>query len=134
MTAKKKTTGDNEAVSTLSSGTNCVSYVSDLTFCPSSITISNELSLSSSNIGPPKKKTKCAEGLRRKKCNTITNNTMDPYTGKLQCRLNLRLCHLPEQVKLEHVQCVMYTWLYQVKKRSQLMYCEACDIHLCLDC
>ena len=79
MTANKKTTGDNEAVSTLSSGTKCVSCVSDLTFCLSSISISNELSLSSSNIGPPKKKTKCAEGLRRKKCNTITNNTMDPY-------------------------------------------------------
>ena len=134
MTANKKTTGDNVVMSTPSSGTKCVSLVSGLTFCSTSISISNALSLPSSKINPAKKKTKCGEGLKKKKCNTITNNTMDPYTGKLRCRLDRTLCHLPEQVKSEHVQCAMHSWLCKVKKRSQLMHCRACDINLCLDC
>jgi len=131
---RKKTTGDNKAKPGQSSNTKCVSRVSDVIFCSTSIARSETLSSLSSNIGPPKKKAKCAAGLGKKKCNTITDNTMNPYTGKLRCRLDPGLCHLPEQAKSEHVQCAMHQWLDRVKKRSQIMYCRVCDIHLCLDC
>ena len=85
MIPKKKTTGDNKVKS---GHTKYVSRVSDVTFCLTSIAISETLSSLSSNTGPPKKKAKCAAGLGKKKCNTITDNTMNPYTGKLQCRLD----------------------------------------------
>ena len=131
---KKKTTEDNKAKLGQESDTKCVSCMSDVTFCSTSIAISEGLSSLSSNTGPPKKKAKCAAGLGKKKCSTITNNTMNPYTGKLRCRLDLGLCHLPEQVKLQHVQCVMHRWLHKVKKRSQMMYYRVCHINLCLEC
>ena len=136
MEMKEKVASTNEEICLPTSSTKSTSLVSDLTFCSTSRL--SLLSLSSeelnSNKMPGKKKTKRRYGLKRLQCSTVTDKSMDPYTGKLRCRLDKKLVHWPVQIKTQHSQCQMHTWLYNVKYRSQLMHCPTCNVNLCLDC
>ena len=136
MEMKEKAASTSEEMCLPTSSSKCASLVSDLTFCSTSRL--SLLSLSSgklnSNKMPGKKKTKRRYGLKRLQGSSLTDKSMDPYTGQLQCRLDKKLVHWPVQIKTRHTQCQMHTWLYNVKHRSQLMHCPACNVNLCLNC
>ena len=130
-----KETRDNNDISTPSADTKCVSLVSDLTFCSIGRSTSPQMSFTSSKSNNVKKKKKKRTiGLKRLPCNVVNDNLMDPYNGKLRCRLRYELSYWPVQVSSQYAQCQMHNWLEKVKYRGQMMHCEMCNVSLCLDC
>jgi hypothetical protein len=53
--------------------------------------------------------------------------------GLLQCRLDITLSHLPSRKKGSRPLCVLHAWTGP-RMQSEIMYCQSCNIHLCVDC
>ena len=69
-----------------------------------------------------------------KQLTTITDNSLNPCTGKLCCRLDRTLNHLPVQPMKPEANCQLHNWAKQSKHRKQLMKCPTCNVIICLDC
>ena len=65
---------------------------------------------------------------------TMTDNTLNPYTGRLRCRLDQSLNHLPIQSERAEANCQLHNWAVKSKYRKQLMKCPMCNVIICLDC
>ena len=62
----------------------------------------------------------------------FTDQSLDPYTGILRCRLNTSLDHLPE--KVSNLNCQLHWWQDKTQCRKQLMKCATCNVCLCIEC
>ena len=69
-----------------------------------------------------------------KKNATFTENTLNPYTGALRCRLNHQLNHLPVPNDKRENNCQLHYMANKTKVRAQLMKCPTCNVTLCLPC
>ena len=73
------------------------------------------------------------------RCTRITDLSIDPRSGDLRIRLSFGPGqHCPDPAVTKNAQCGLHNWAmketeHQVK-RGGLMYCETCNVHLCLPC
>ena len=65
---------------------------------------------------------------------TLSDLSLDPYSGSLRCRLDLQLTHLPEEEVKGETSFQMHYWMNKSKYRKQLMKCATCQVTLCLKC
>ena len=70
---------------------------------------------------------------RKNRSNTFSNIALDPYVGKLRCRLDTNLNHLPIKC-MKDANCQLHYWLHKSKFRQQLMTCPTCNVNLCIYC
>ena len=70
----------------------------------------------------------------RKRNATLSDLSLDPYSGTLRCRLGSRLTRLPEEEENGETSCQMHYWINKSKYRKQLVKCAACQVTLCLKC
>jgi hypothetical protein len=66
------------------------------------------------------------------RANWCTDSSLSE-NGVLQCRLDTTLSHLPSRKKGNRPQCGLHAWT-GTRMQSDIMYCQSCNIHLCLDC
>ena len=65
----------------------------------------------------------------------ITDKSLDPFKGQLKCRLDHTIVkHMPSRVAGKHKYCQLNYWASKKKKHTQLLKCDACGVHLCIDC
>lgn len=69
----------------------------------------------------------------KKRSAVITDNSLNPYSGSLRCRLDRSLNHLPTQTKKPEASCQMYYWVKNGKYRKHLMKCPTCNVILSLE-
>jgi len=64
----------------------------------------------------------------------ITDDSLEPETGRLRCRLNKNLDHLPvKPVSKIPARCGLHRWLGH-ETCKQVSYCNACAVKLCIGC
>ena len=71
----------------------------------------------------------------KKRETPVTDITLCPRTGVLRDRLRVqRGAHMPVPSDSKEAQCAMHRWATKEKKRSQILKCTTCQIHLCREC
>ena len=71
----------------------------------------------------------------KKRATPVTDITLCPRTGVLRDRLRVqRGVHMPLPSDSREAQCAMHRWATKEKKRSQILKCATCQIHLCSEC
>ena len=65
---------------------------------------------------------------------TLTDKSLDLYTGILRYRLDTSLNHLLEENDKEEGSFQMYYWQAKTKYRKQLLKCVTCQTYLCIKC
>ena len=68
-----------------------------------------------------------------KRSAVFNDNSLNPYTGSLRCRLDSSLNHMPTKIDKPEANCQMHYWKKKGKHRKQLMMCPACNVILSLD-
>ena len=121
-----------------------LAWIKPSTYWPSSNSNSNKQTGSNPSINSMPSSATCpsANGsivTRRrinlnKKNSTITEKTLDPYSGILRCRLDHSLNHLPVRNDKPENNCQLHYWTDKIKIRSQLMKCMTCNVTLCINC
>ena len=61
-----------------------------------------------------------------------TDITLGP-NGVLQCRFDTTVSHSHSKKKGDKPTCALHKWAGR-SKRSDIVYCESCNVHLCNDC
>ena len=77
--------------------------------------------------------TRRVSGAKKRSAN-LSDNALNPYTGKLRCRLDRSLNHLPVQTNKPEANCQLHYWAEKSKYRKQLLKCPTCNVTICLDC
>ena len=70
-------------------------------------------------------------------CIEITDNSLHPTSGKLSCRLNTAVQHLPEQKKGKRLRCALHRWSRDRQPPevfAGVILCSVCRVHLCINC
>ena len=68
---------------------------------------------------------------------TINDNSLHPSSGKLRCRLNTAVQHLPEYSKVKKRRCQLHRWARDRKGEeamSGIIRCSICRVDLCVKC
>ena len=64
----------------------------------------------------------------------ITDDSLEPESGRLRCRLNKNPDHLPEKpMSKTPARCGLHRWLGH-ETCKQVSYCNACAVNLCIGC
>ena len=90
-----------------------------------------------SSLEAPQQPSGCssASSTMKKRATPVTDITLCPRTGVLRDRLRVqRGAHMPLPSDSKEAQCAMHRWATKEKKRSQILKCATCQIHLCSEC
>ena len=63
----------------------------------------------------------------------MSDDALDPVAGKLACRLDPTLDHIPIRPPNGKLRCSIHRWV-EVETQKDFMLCPSCDVNLCLDC
>jgi len=70
-------------------------------------------------------------------CKPSTSATVSDLSlhvnGKLNCRLNCTLDHLPRPAD-DNRRCALHMWSGKMRVESSLLYCNTCTVTLCSEC
>ena len=86
----------------------------------SSLSFSGDSSFSSSNKPSPS--------------TPVTDNTLEPLTGKLACRLVHDRDHFPLLKRGNEVKCQLHRWGNGSFVQKDVIRCPTCNVHLCTEC
>jgi hypothetical protein len=67
----------------------------------------------------------------------IKDGHLHPITGKLSCRLNTSVQHLPEKKKGKRNRCALHRWARDrdpPEVFGGVILCSVCQVHLCISC
>ena len=79
-----------------------------------------------------RKETKEKKAIKNKQFN---EKSLDPFKGSLKNRLDhANVQHWPCPVTKSDTSCQMHYWATGKRCRKQLIYCELCEITLCIKC
>ena len=70
----------------------------------------------------------------RKRNATLSDLSLDPYSGSLRCCLDSRLTRLTEEDEKGETSCQMQYWMDKSNYQKQLMKFDAFQVTLCLKC
>jgi hypothetical protein len=68
----------------------------------------------------------------RRRSPKFTDNSLHE-DGCLKIRLQRQLGHFPSRPCSKNSRCLLYGWAGS-RKEGELMFCETCNVHLCIDC
>ena len=114
----------------------------DHTRCPEATGETN----SSSSVGRPRKvrgvtfvETRSTSRRAPEKACRVNDKTLDVVHGRLRCRLNSKIPHLPhddvKKIRSKALRCALHRWTdrnAQVKR--DVMVCSTCGVALCIWC
>ena len=63
----------------------------------------------------------------------MSDDALDPTAGKLSCRLDHTLDHIPIRPHNSKVRCSIHRWV-GVETQKDVFLCPSCDVNLCVDC
>ena len=63
----------------------------------------------------------------------VSDESLNPLTGKLQCRLLDDLDHLPVE-KIGRARCQLHCWAAGDAIEKNIIHCPSCKVHLCIKC
>jgi B-box zinc finger len=63
----------------------------------------------------------------------VNDDTLDPVYGNLQCRLQANPMHWPREPR-GRPKCALHRWAANIDQKPHVMFCSACEIHLCRLC
>ena len=63
----------------------------------------------------------------------ISDDALDPTAGKLSCRLDHTLDHIPIRPHNSKVRCRIHRWV-GVESQKDVFLCPSCEVNLCVDC
>ena len=66
------------------------------------------------------------------KCTRVTDESLQTDKGRLRLRTNASLDHLPDPGKYR-ARCALHR-LVGSETQQQIMYCQTCNVHLCISC
>ena len=101
---------------------------------------------SSSSIGRPRKvrrvtfvETRSSSHRAPEKACRVNDKTLDPVHGRLRCRLNSKIPHLPhdnvKKTRSKALRCALHRWSDRnAQVKQDVMVCSTCGVALCIWC
>ena len=69
----------------------------------------------------------------------VNDQSLDPISGSLMCRLDKSQCHLPRsnlmELKKRSFRCALHRWIHRrFEQKDMVIICTTCNIPLCINC